>query len=93
MPCYNNSVFNVNILDNIRPGNTNPETLSEEIKILKPLLLLKIINAHKMDQAMIFMRTKVDCDHLEDFFRSLGGNKKGIINHNEFGLFILILVL
>jgi len=30
-----------------------------------------------MDQALIFMRTKVECDHLEDFLRALGGNKKG----------------
>eukprot|EP00026_Physarum_polycephalum_P004090 Phypoly_transcript_04107.p1 GENE.Phypoly_transcript_04107~~Phypoly_transcript_04107.p1 ORF type:complete len:722 (+),score=91.51 Phypoly_transcript_04107:71-2236(+) len=64
-------------MDNIKPGSTNPETLSEEIKALKPLLLLKIINAHKMDQAMVFMRTKLECDHLEEYMRALGGNKKG----------------
>lgn len=64
--------------DNVRPGNTNPETISESIKLLKPQLLVKIITAHKMDQAIIFVRTKVDCDNLEEFLNSMGGGKRGM---------------
>lgn len=33
-----------------------------------------------MDQAIIFCRTKYDCDNLEAYFRSIGGEKGDIVN-------------
>ena len=36
---------------------------------------MRAINAHKMDQAIIFCRTKLDCDHIEEYLVSLGGGE------------------
>jgi hypothetical protein len=38
---------------------STPEALSERIKLIKAQKLLQLINAMKMDQCMIFVRTKV----------------------------------
>ncbi|KAG7294704.1 ATP-dependent RNA helicase ddx1, partial [Plutella xylostella] len=65
----------VHAKDNIRSGNTTPETLSEAVKILKGEYCVRAINEHKMDRAIIFCRTKIDCDNLERFFKSLGGSQ------------------
>ena len=43
------------------------EVRSERVKLAKGLLLLKVIEALKMDQAMIFCRTRLDCDNLARF--------------------------
>eukprot|EP00485_Elphidium_margaritaceum_P000842 CAMPEP_0202690932 /NCGR_PEP_ID=MMETSP1385-20130828/5800_1 /ASSEMBLY_ACC=CAM_ASM_000861 /TAXON_ID=933848 /ORGANISM="Elphidium margaritaceum" /LENGTH=795 /DNA_ID=CAMNT_0049346271 /DNA_START=21 /DNA_END=2408 /DNA_ORIENTATION=+ len=61
---------------NSRGGNLSAETKSEAVKLLKPLILKKIIDAFKMDQCLIFCRTRVDCDNLEAFLTSLGGGRK-----------------
>ena len=53
----------------------SPETLSEAIKRLKIHYLVQAIDAHKMDQAIIFCRTKLDCDNAEDYLLSLGGGQ------------------
>ena len=49
------------------------ESLSEAVKILKVEYLVTAINEHKMDQAIIFCRTKLDCDNVENHLISLGG--------------------
>lgn len=49
------------------------ETWSEAIKLLKIHYLVKAIDTHKMDQAIIFCRTKLDCDNAEKYLLSLGG--------------------
>ena len=51
------------------------ETLSEAVKLLKVHYLLKAIDAHKMDQAIIFCRTKLDCDNVESYLLYKGGGK------------------
>ena len=51
------------------------ESLSEAVKILKVEYLVTAINEHKMDQAIIFCRTKLDCDNVEKYLVSLGGGK------------------
>ena len=51
------------------------ESLSEAVKILKVEYLVTAINEHKMDQAIIFCRTKLDCDNVEEYLVSLGGGK------------------
>jgi len=66
--------------DNTYPGVDTPEMFSEAIKILKSLIIVKIINAFKMDQALIFCRTKQDCDNLESYFLSLSGRKGPMID-------------
>jgi len=42
---------------------------------MKPLLLVKVISDLKMDQALIFCRTNVDCNNLERFLTALGGGR------------------
>ena len=39
---------------------------SEDVKLLKGILLLKIIQIQKIDRAIIFCRTKLDCDNVEE---------------------------
>ena len=51
------------------------ESLSEAVKLLKAEYLVRAINQHKMDQAIIFCRTKLDCDNIENHLASLGGGK------------------
>lgn len=65
----------VHAQDNVRPGNSTAETLSEAIKILKGDYCVRAIEEHKMDRAIIFCRTKLDCDNLEKYFRQVGGQK------------------
>lgn len=62
----------VHAKDNVRAGNTTPETLSEAVKMLKGEYCIRAIREHKMDRAIIFCRTKIDCDNLEKYFRQLG---------------------
>nr|XP_045625919.1 ATP-dependent RNA helicase Ddx1-like [Procambarus clarkii] len=69
----------VHVKDGVRPGNNTPETLSEAVKLLKGEYCIKAIDTHKMDQALIFCRTKLDCDNLERYFNQIGGgaNNRG----------------
>ncbi|KAF4648931.1 ATP-dependent RNA helicase ddx1 [Perkinsus olseni] len=46
---------------------------SEEIKLKKPKIAVKIADAYKMDRCMVFCRTNLDCDNLESYFHSLDG--------------------
>ena len=48
------------------------ETLSEAVKMLKGEYCVQAINEHKMDRALIFCRTKIDCDNLERYLISVG---------------------
>eukprot|EP01147_Barroeca_monosierra_P003768 gene3769-6291_t len=57
----------VHSADNVKPSNLSPETLSEATKILKPDYVRAVIDKHKMDQVIIFCRTRLDCDNLENF--------------------------
>ena len=54
------------------------DTLSEAVKLLKAHYLVKAIDRHKMDQAIIFCRTKLDCDNIENYLQSLGGGQDTI---------------
>ena len=49
------------------------ECLSEAVKLLKAEYLVRAMSTHKMDQAIIFCRTKLDCDNIESYLLSLGG--------------------
>ncbi|XP_048386374.1 ATP-dependent RNA helicase DDX1 [Stegostoma tigrinum] len=69
----------VHAKDNTRPGASTPEMWSEAIKILKGEYTARAIKEHKMDQAIIFCRTKLDCDNMEQYFIQMGGgpDRKG----------------
>ena len=56
----------------------SPEMLSEAVKLLKLQYLVQAIDAHKMDQAIVFCRTKLDCDNAENYLLSLGGGRCGV---------------
>ncbi|CAH0384139.1 unnamed protein product [Bemisia tabaci] len=59
--------------DSIRPNNPNAECLSEAVKMLKGEYCVRAIEKHKMDKAIIFCRTKLDCDNLEKHLIQAGG--------------------
>ncbi|KAF5296130.1 hypothetical protein FQR65_LT10300 [Abscondita terminalis] len=65
----------VHALDNVKPGMHTPEALSEAVKLLKGEYCIRAIDELKMDRAIIFCRTKVDCDNLEKYFRQLNSKK------------------
>ncbi|XP_071441806.1 ATP-dependent RNA helicase Ddx1 [Hetaerina americana] len=66
----------VHSADNLRPNNPSAETLSEGVKMLKGEYCVRAINEHKMDRALIFCRTKLDCDNLEYYLNQIGGGSR-----------------
>lgn len=54
------------------------ETYSEAVKILKGEYVIQALEEHKMDKALIFCRTKLDCDNLEKYLQQRGGGKPGL---------------
>eukprot|EP00794_Sanderia_malayensis_P018921 gene18921-20825_t len=65
----------IHMEDNLNPNRMTPEMMSEAIKILKAEYLLQAISEHNMDQAIIFCRTKLDCDNIEKYLNTKGGPK------------------
>ena len=53
--------------------------LSEAVKMLKVQYLVKAIDAHKVDQAIVFCRTKLDCDNVENYLVLKGGGGRGFV--------------
>lgn len=49
--------------------------MSEAVKILKGEYCIHAIKEHKMDRALIFCRTKLDCDNLERYLKKVGGQQ------------------
>ena len=43
--------------------------------MLKGDYTVRAIREHKMDKAIIFCRTKVDCDNMEKYLNQQGGGK------------------
>ncbi|KAG8227851.1 hypothetical protein J437_LFUL006474 [Ladona fulva] len=66
----------VHASDNLRPNNPSAEMLSEAVKMLKGEYCVRAINEHKMDRAIIFCRTKLDCDNLEHYLNQIGGGSR-----------------
>jgi ATP-dependent RNA helicase DDX1 len=62
--------------DSFNPKKISEETMSEAVKRLKPHLLVKLVEKYQMAQAFVFVRTQLDCDHLEAFLVAKGGGKK-----------------
>ncbi|CAD5212751.1 unnamed protein product [Bursaphelenchus okinawaensis] len=65
----------------VKPGSNSPETLSEGAKVLKLVYLLKAVEQHQMDKGIIFCRTKLDCDHCEQFL--LQHNYSAVCMHSD----------
>lgn len=61
--------------DDVRLGMNTPEAFSEAVKMLKAEYCLRAINEHNMDRAIIFCRTKLDCDNLERYFKQIDSSK------------------
>lgn len=49
------------------------ETLSQAVKMMKGELMMKAIDEHQMDRAIVFCRTKLDCDNAEAYLTEHGG--------------------
>ncbi|KAJ8931248.1 hypothetical protein NQ314_015867 [Rhamnusium bicolor] len=65
----------VHAQDGVRPGNNSPETMSEAVKMLKGEYCIRAIDIHNMDRAIIFCRTKLDCDNLEKYMKQIDRQK------------------
>ncbi|GMR53429.1 hypothetical protein PMAYCL1PPCAC_23624, partial [Pristionchus mayeri] len=62
----------VHMRNEVRPGSATEETLSFGTKILKGIYVLKAIEALEMKTAIIFCRTKQQCDQMEAYLRANG---------------------
>ena len=51
------------------------EMMSEAVKMLKGEYTIRAIKQMKMDRAIIFCRTKLDCDNMENYLNKHGGSK------------------
>ena len=49
--------------------------MSEAVKMLKGEYTVRAIKQMKMDRAIIFCRTKLDCDNMENYLNKHGGGK------------------
>ncbi len=70
----------VHATDKLNYQSESKEMLSEGLKMLKAEYCIRAIEKFKMDKALIFCRTKLDCDNLENYFIHLGGGPKAL-NH------------
>ncbi|CAG2163414.1 unnamed protein product [Oppiella nova] len=66
----------VHARDHMNHNSPDRETLSEAVKLLKSHYVVKAIDALNIDQAIIFCRTKLDCDSLENLFNAIGGGPR-----------------
>jgi len=57
-------------------GKMTAETLSEAVKVLKAEYAVRAIKKHNIDRAIIFCRTKLDCDNLEKYFNYIGRGQR-----------------
>nr|AAC47309.1 DEAD-box protein [Drosophila melanogaster] len=69
--------------DNVHPGNHSKETLSQAVKLLKGEYCVHAIDKHNMDRAIIFCRTKQDCDNLERFLRQRDKHYSCVCLHGD----------
>ncbi|XP_065671009.1 ATP-dependent RNA helicase DDX1 isoform X5 [Hydra vulgaris] len=65
----------IHLKDDTHPTSKLPECLSEAVKVLKGEYVIKAISQLKMDQGIIFCRTKLDCDNLERYMKSKDVNE------------------
>jgi len=68
----------VHSTDRLNYQSESNEMLSEAVKILKAEYCIRAIEKYNMDRALIFCRTKIDCDNLEEYFIRFGGGPKSV---------------
>ena len=78
---------------NPNKSSLSENTKSEGIKLLKPIILKKIIDAFKMDQCLIFCRTRLDCDNLATFLTKIGGGKQFYVECFYISLFLCLCLI
>lgn len=61
--------------------------LSQAVKLLKAEYCIRAIERYKMDKALIFCRTKLDCDNLETYLNRIGKDSNRV---NEFSCIELV---
>ncbi|KAL8593071.1 ATP-dependent RNA helicase ddx1 [Nucella lapillus] len=61
--------------DRVGADSYTPETYSDAVKMLKGEYTVRAILKHDMDRALIFCRTKLDCDNMERYFNQVGQGK------------------
>lgn len=61
--------------DKVGIDNHSKESISEAVKRSKLDALVNIITTLKIEQAIIFCRTNLDCDNLEKYLIQIGGGK------------------
>jgi len=61
----------VHATDRLNRQQDSKEMFSEAVKILKAEYCVRAIEKYNMDKALIFCRTKLDCDNLEVYLRQL----------------------
>jgi ATP-dependent RNA helicase DDX1 len=67
------------ITDQVHVGSmTVEDQYSQQVKELKQRIVLAIIDKFQMSQVLIFCRTNIDCDHLEEFFNTVSGGGKAV---------------
>jgi len=62
----------VHARDNV--NGASAESLSEGVKRLKGEFVVAAIDTHSVDKAIVFCRTKLDCDNLERYLQQKGGS-------------------
>ena len=64
--------------DQVHKGNNlnTDESNSLGTKLLKPAYLVQLLDTLNISQAIVFCRTKVDCDNLELYLQNLSGGRK-----------------
>ncbi|KAL0111536.1 hypothetical protein PUN28_013027 [Cardiocondyla obscurior] len=65
----------VHARDDMTRANDIACSLSEAVKVLKGEYCIRAIKEHRMDRALIFCRTKLDCDNLERYLKKFGGQQ------------------
>ncbi|KAG5328417.1 DDX1 helicase, partial [Acromyrmex charruanus] len=73
----------VHTRDEMNRTNDIACTLSEGVKILKGEYCIRAIKEHKMDRALIFCRTKLDCDNLERYLKKSGQQFSCVCLHGD----------
>eukprot|EP00793_Prasinoderma_coloniale_P003340 PRCOL_00005975-RA len=71
--------------DDVGVGSASRECWSEAVKRLKPRMLLRLVDALKIEQAIVFCRTNHDCDNLEKFLMAAGGAASKFSGQRESG--------
>jgi len=72
---YRNRITTDGVHARDRLDQGSKEEFSEAVKLMKAEYAVRAIDEHNMDYGIIFCRTKVDCDNLEQYLNKVGGGK------------------